>query len=406
MDPVSPAPEMVSDFAAEAARRAPAEAADWLAEKDPAAVVAVLSALNPMVAQQILDEAETSTRDLWLAAATPEQAGQWTRNLSYPEDSVGWLMVAPAAVFRPEMTVSGAVEVLRKLTKRTLVTYGYVTDVSNRLIGILVMRDLLLADPTDRLEKVMQRDIFSLRPEMELTGAMRATLNRHYPVYPVCDENGCLLGLVRGQNLFEARAIELSAQAGTMVGVDDEERVSTPFWRSFRLRHPWLQFNLLTAFVAAAVVGYFEDTLSQIVLLAVFLPVLSGQSGNTGCQSLAVCLRGLTLGDVRSGEEKKVLAKEALLGLLNGLLVGIVAGAAMVFQASRQGNPDAWLLGLVVLAAMTASCVISGVAGVLIPLVLRRCGADPAAASSIFLTTATDVVSMGTFLGLAAWWIV
>lgn len=406
MDPATPATETISAFAAEAARRAPAEAADWLAEKEPAAVVAVLAALNPMVAQQILDEVETSIRDRWLAAATPEQAGQWTRNLSYPEDSVGWLMVAPAAVFRPEMTVSGAVEIIRRLARRTLVTYGYVTDASNRLIGILVMRDLLLAAPTDRLEKVMQTEIFSLRPEMELTEAMRATLNRHYPVYPVCDENGCLLGLVRGQNLFEARAIELSAQAGTMVGVDDEERVSTPFWRSFRLRHPWLQFNLLTAFVAAAVVGYFEDTLAQVVLLAVFLPVLSGQSGNTGCQSLAVCLRGLTLGDVRSGEEKKVLAKEALLGLLNGLLVGLVAGAAMVFHAARQGNPAAWMLGLVVVVAMTASCVVSGVAGVLIPLVLRRCGADPAAASSIFLTTATDVVSMGTFLGLAAWWIV
>jgi magnesium transporter len=406
METVLPAGDTISDFAAEAARRAPTEAADWLADKEPSAVVAVLAALNPMVAQQILDEAEPASRDLWLAAATSEQAGQWTRNLSYPEDSVGWLMVAPAAVFRPEMTVSGAVEILRRLTKKTLVTYGYVTDTANRLIGILVMRDLLLAAPTDRLDKVMQTEIFSLRPEMELTEAMRATLNRHFPVYPVCDENGCLLGLVRGQNLFEARAIELSAQAGTMVGVDDEERVSTPFWRSFRLRHPWLQFNLLTAFIAAAVVGYFEDTLSQIVLLAVFLPVLSGQSGNTGCQSLAVCLRGLTLGDVRSGEEKKVLAKEAMLGLLNGLLVGIVAGAAMVFQATRQGNPSAWLLGLVVLAAMTASCVISGIAGVLIPLILRRCGADPAAASSIFLTTATDVVSMGTFLGLAAWWIV
>lgn len=405
MDPVIPENAGASQIAAEAARRAPAEAADWLAEKEPAAVVSALAAMNPMVAQQILDEADTPVRDLWLAAATPEQAGQWTRNLSYPEDSVGWLMVPPAAVFRPEMTVAGAIEIIRRLAKRTLVTYGYVTDASNRLIGILVMRDLLLAQPGDRLEGVMETRIFSLRPEMELTEAMRATLNRHFPVYPVCDENGCLLGLVRGQNLFEARAIELSAQAGTMVGVDNEERVSTPFWRSFRLRHPWLQFNLLTAFIAAAVVGYFEDTLAQIVLLAVFLPVLSGQSGNTGCQSLAVCLRGLTLGDLRPGEEKKVLAKEGLLGLLNGLFVGLVAGAAMVFQASRQGNPSAWLLGAVVVAAMTASCVISGIAGVLIPLVLRKCGADPAAASGIFLTTATDVVSMGTFLGLAAWWI-
>jgi magnesium transporter len=405
MEPERPDTDTISALAEEAARLAPVAAAEWLSGKEPARVVAVLAALNPMVAQQILDQAETATRDLWLAAATPEQAGQWTRNLSYPEDSVGWLMVSPAAVFRPEMTVSGAVEVLRKLAGKTLVTYGYVTDTSNRLIGILVMRDLLLARPEDPLRTVMQTEIFSLRPEMELTEAMRATLNRHFPVYPVCDDNGCLLGLVRGQNLFEARAIELSAQAGTMVGVDNEERVSTPLWRSFRLRHPWLQFNLLTAFAAAAVVGYFEDTLAQMVLLAVFLPVLAGQSGNTGCQSLAVCLRGLTLGDVRSGEEKKVLAKEAMLGLLNGLFVGLVAGIAMLFHASRQGHPSALLLGGVVVAAMTLSCVISGVAGVMIPIILRRCGADPAAASGIFLTTATDVVSMGSFLGLATWWL-
>lgn len=405
MEPATAALDFAAELAAEAARRAPAEAAEWLAGRDPAEVVAALAVVNPMVAQQILDEAEVATRDLWLAAATPEQAGQWTRNLSYPEDSVGWLMVPPAAVFRPEMTVAGAVEILRRLTKRTLVTYGYVTDSANRLIGILVMRDLLLAEPGDRLESVMQTGIFSLRPEMELTEAMRATLNRHFPVYPVCDDAGNLLGLVRGQNLFEARAIELSAQAGTMVGVDNEERASTSFWRSFRLRHPWLQFNLLTAFVAAAVVGIFEDTLDRIVLLAVFLPVLSGQSGNTGCQSLAVCLRGLTLGDLRAGEEKRVLVKEAMLGLLNGFLVGLVAGAAMAWHASHHGNPAAWLLGLVVVVAMTSSCVISGIAGVLIPLTLRKFGTDPASASSIFLTTATDVVSMGTFLGLASWWI-
>jgi magnesium transporter len=238
---------------------------------------------------------------------------------------------------------------------------------------------------------------------MDLTDAMKATLNRHFPVYPVCNAEGRLLGLVRGQALFEARAVELSAQAGTMVGVNEEERLATPVKRSFWMRHPWLQFNLLTAFIAAAVVGFFQDTLDKIVILAAFLPVLAGQSGNTGCQALAVTLRGLTLGDLKSGQERKLFMKEAVLGLWNGCMVGIVAGTGMFVYAKTQGNPSALMLGFVVWVAMTASCVVSGLSGATIPLVLRKFGFDPATASSIFLTTATDVVSMGAFLGLATW---
>jgi len=230
---------------------------------------------------------------------------------------------------------------------------------------------------------------------------MRSTLDRHYPVYPVLDAGGKLVGLVRGQQMFEQQAIELSAQAGSMVGVEKEERLSTPWKRSLFFRHPWLQLNLLTAFVAAAVVGVFENTLEQIVLLAVFLPVLAGQSGNTGCQALAVTLRGMTLGEFGAGSTAKAVFKEALLGFLNGMLVGVTAGIGMYLYASSQGNPHAFMLAVVTLLAMTGACTVSGISGVLVPTTLKRFGADPATASSIFLTTATDVISMGAFLGLA-----
>ncbi len=157
----------------------------------------------------------------------------------------------------------------------------------------------------------------------------------------------------------------------------------------------------MTAFLAAAVVGTFEDTIAQVVVLAAFLPVLAGQSGNTGCQALAVTLRGLTLGEFTNGMQRKVVMKEALLGLMNGLLVGVVAAAAMYFYASHSQSAEALKLALVVLLAMIGACVASGVTGVLVPLTLKRLGADPATASSIFLTTATDVTSMGLFLSLA-----
>jgi magnesium transporter len=381
---------------------APHAVADLLQKRAPEEGVRVLQNLNPMVAQQVLHEMEKEHRCHIIAAAPVEKARQWIRNQQYPEDSIGWLMEPPAAVFRPAMSVQDTIEALRELTQRAFITYGYVTDEANKLLGVLVFRDLMLARPETKLSEVMYKDVFFLKPDMELTDAMKLTVNRHIPVYPVCDAEGSLLGLVRGQNLFEARAIEISAQAGSMVGVEKEERLSTPVLRSLRFRHPWLQVNLLTAFAAAAVVGIFQETLDRLVILAAFLPVLAGQSGNTGCQTLAVALRGMIMGELEPGRERHLVIKEGLLGLFNGILVGLSAAAGMLIYAKMQGNAEAWTLALVVWLSMVVSCVASGISGALIPLILRKVGADPATASSIFLTTATDVVSMGVFLGLAA----
>lgn len=282
------------------------------------------------------------------------------------------------------------------------ITYVFVTDAGGRLVGVLAFRELLFARRDQRLDEIMLRDPFSLQPGMSLVDAMRTVVTRHFPAYPVTDADGRLVGMVRGQALFERQAYEISAQAGSMVGVEKEERVGTHWWRSFRFRHPWLQLNLLTAFVAAAVVGFFQDTIDRLVVLAVFLPVLAGQSGNSGCQALAVTLRGMTLGDLRAMSPRKLVFKEAMLGLLNGALVGLVAGAGMWYYAHSQNTGNALLLGGVVWLAMTGSCTISGISGALVPMTLKRLGADPATASSIFLTTATDVASMGMLLGLAS----
>ncbi len=380
---------------------APHAAADLLETQLPEDAEFVLEALNPMVAQQVLHEMTEEFRGRVIAVAPAEKAHQWLHNRQYPEDSVGWLMEPPAAVFRPSMTVRDTIEALRRLTKRAFITYGYVTDEDNKLLGVLVFRDLMLGNPDAPLSEVMYTNVFALQPEMALTDAMKLTVNRHIPVYPVCDAEGRLIGLVRGQNLFEARAIEISAQAGTMMGVEKEERLNTPLFTSLKFRHPWLQVNLLTAFIAAAVVAVFSQTLDRIVILAAFLPVLAGQSGNTGCQALAVALRGMTMGDLKSGDERRLVIKEGLLGLLNGILVGISAAIGMYIYAQMQGNPNALILACVVWLSMVLSCITSGLCGAMIPLILRKFGADPATASSIFLTTATDVVSMGVFLGLA-----
>ncbi len=379
----------------------PRDGAELLSQQDDDIILAVLRSVSTEVARPVFNHVRGKQRKRLLAAASREEAEHWARSETYEWGTVGRMMEAPTATFPPEATVGEAVETIRDLVKRAFVTYGFVVDAGGHLVGIVTMRELLLADRDTRLADVMLTDVFFLTPDTQLRDAMRLVLNRHFPVYPVCDDDRTLVGEIRGQTMFEEQAFEISAQPGKMVGVDREERLSTPWKRSLLFRHPWLQLNLLTAFLAAAVVGIFQDTIDRIVILAMFLPVLAGQSGNTGCQALAVTLRGITLGELKPGKERALVMKESLLGLLNGALVGVSAGIGMYVVATLQKNPARLELALIVFAAMIGSCVISGISGALIPMTLRKLGADPATASSIFLTTATDIASMGMFLGLA-----
>ncbi len=381
--------------------RPPNEAAEFLAEYPADEIASVLLELNPAFAQDILGELPGGLVDAVLHAVSPETARQWRRNQTYPQGAIGRLMEPAYAVLHPGMTVTQTVEQLRDLLKIAFITYGYVIDEAGRLLGLITMRDLLFAADDTKLEALMLREVFALRPDMPLGEAMKLVLDRHYPVYPVCDADGKLIGLVRGQAMFEEQAFEITAQVGTTFGVEKEERLVTPIGQSFKYRHPWLQLNLLTAFVAGAVVAIFQDTVDRLVILAVFLPVLAGQSGNTGCQALAVTLRGMTLGELKPGKERSLVTKEAWLGFYNGAFTGLVAGLGMLVVALYQGNPHAVALAIVVWMALVGACVTSGVCGAMIPITLKRFGLDPATASSIFLTTATDVVSMGMLLGLA-----
>jgi magnesium transporter len=277
-----------------------------------------------------------------------------------------------------------------------------VVDAEDRLQGVVTMRDLLLAAPEVPVEDIMLVQPFALQPRMTVEAAMRETARRHYPLYPVCDESGVLLGTVAGAALFEARAFEISAQSGLMVGVDSEERLLSPWRLSLRRRHPWLQVNLLTSLLVGFIVSLFSGTLAQLVILAAFLPIVSSIAGNTGCQTLAVTLRGIALNEYRHEIAVRLLRKEILLGALNGAAIGVASGAVMYAYALSQKAAHPFLLALVVVLAMTGACLSGGLAGVAVPSLLRRFGADPATASSIFLSTVTDVVGMGLFLGLAS----
>lgn len=385
----------------ESQRRAPLDVAQILLDESDETVGAVLKQLHPAPAYRILLRFPKERRHNIVPLAGEHVGDPWKEAQRYPADSVGRLMEPAIAKVHPDDTVAIATEKLREWVHEALITYAYVVDDSDQLLGILVMRDLLLAKPDEPLANVMLPDPFSLLPDLTVGDAMKEVVYRHYPVYPVCDTNGKLLGTVQGYMLFEHQHFEISAQAGRMVGVQKEEHATTSWQRSFRMRHPWLQINLITAFIAAFVVGLFEDTIAQVVVLAVFLPVLAGQSGNTGCQALAVTIRGLTLNEFKPGVFKHALIKETLLGVLNGAVVGVVAASAMIAYAILSGADQPLMLGFVVFLAMTGACTASGITGVMVPVTLQRFGIDPATASSIFVTTATDVVSMGLFLWLA-----
>ncbi len=397
----APAPEGRSAFIEELRELDPCTAAERLEGHDDATVAELLGELPAGCAVEILEELPEERRQRVAAAAPIHGEQLWLQSQTYAEGTVGRLIERPPAVFAPHERISAVTATLRSVVRRRMVVYAFVTDGEGRLIGVVAFRDLLFARDEQTLGEIMLRKPFFLRAEEPLLGAMHEVVTRHYPVYPVCDEEGRLLGEVRGQDLFQQQAFEISAQAGAMVGVEKEERLATPWPRSFRSRHPWLQLNLVTAFVAGAVVGIFQDTIDRLVVLAAFLPVLAGQSGNTGAQAMAVTLRGVTLGELRAQRTGSLVRKEAWLGLLNGLVVGVLAGAVMYLVAAGQGNEASHGLALVVLVAMTVSCVVSGVAGVLIPLALRRLGADPASASAIILSTATDVFSLGVLLAMA-----
>lgn len=379
----------------------PRSAAECLAASADGTIADLLAKLHIGHAVEILEEFEPDRRQR-IAAATPFGQGQlWLQGHTYPEGTVGRLMERPPAVFAPGTTVGETVDTLREIVKQRMVIYVFVTESEGRLLGVVAFRELVFADPQQTLADIMLRDPFFLRPEQPLPDAMREVVKRHYPVYPVCDAAGRLLGLVKGQVMFEQQAFEISAQAGSMVGVEKEERLATPWSRSFKFRHPWLLINLLTVFAAAAVVGYFQATIDRIVVLAAFLPVLAGQCGNLGAQSLAVTIRGMTLGELRGMSLGRLMLKEAWLGLLNGSLTGLLAGAGMYFAARQQALDSPFGLGFITAAAMAIACLLSGLAGVVIPIVMRRFGFDPATASSIFLSTVTDISSMAFFLAFA-----
>jgi magnesium transporter len=271
----------------------------------------------------------------------------------------------------------------------------FVVDEEMRLIGRVEIQDLAMAEQAQTLREITRPLIAAVTdfdPREDLVKILQ-----HQPIteLPVVNHSGRFVGVIRQAALVSAIESETSVDIQTMVGASRDERALSGPVFAVRKRLPWLQVNLLTAFLAAAVVGLFESTIAKFTALAVLLPVVAGQSGNAGLQALAVTMRGLVLREISPRQWPRMVWKEASVGLANGLAVAATTAVGVWFWSGSIG------LVTVITSAMVASMVIAGVSGALVPIMMRRFGQDPAQSSSIVLTTITDVAGFSSFLGIA-----
>jgi magnesium transporter len=330
---------------------------------------------------------------------------QWKMGLKYKPGTVGELMHPSILVLKENQNIKEAIATIKTIHKEKQFTYGIIINDASAVTGVLVFKDVFYHEPEKLLKDVCLKNPVCLKAEDDVIETFIKHVGKQIPEYPVIDNEDKLIGIIRGNHIVESHALQVSAQSGLMVGASPEEGLDSSWIKGVKLRGPWLLINLITAFFAGAVVGVFQNTIDQIVLLAMFLPILAGQSGNTGAQALAVLIRELTLGEV-GNKITKQLFKEGIMGIIHGFVAGAICGVVMYWLATEQNNPHALALAVIILVSMIASCVVSGLMGAYVPVLLKKCGADPAAASSIFLTTGTDVVSMGVMLFLATKFII
>jgi len=335
-------------------------------------------------------------RDEFLSLLDEKQKRQIQELLSYPEDSAGRVMSVDFVAFHSSVRVKDAVNRIRSLVKKgSVLSYAYVVDEQEHLVGILNMRDLLLAETGSTLEQIMRKDLFAVNCFDDLEKVANQLQDRKYFAAPVVDNENRMMGVVRAEQLIGDVQESISEDIQMMFGVSGDERAFSPISASLGTRLPWLHVNLVTAFMAAAVVSLFEDIIAKITVLAVYLPVVAGQGGNAGAQSLAIVMRGLVMREIPANKAKKLIWKETWIGIINGVVIGIVTGiVAWVWQ----GNP---FLGIVIGLGMLVNLTIAGFSGAVIPLAMKSMRLDPAQCSSIILTTITDVMGFFAFLGFA-----
>jgi magnesium transporter len=386
----------------------PNTAADILSEMEPtdaAAVVAdmetpeasvVLSAMDPDDRVDVLERLEPEKREELVSDLPADDAEEVRKLSSYPPDTAGGLMTTDVTALHEELTIQQAIDELRRLRERhEQLFYSYVVDSRRHLIGVLSMRDLIFADPHKKVREIMIPNVRALQAATDQEEVARLFKKLNYLAMPVIDERGRLMGIVTVDDVVDVMEREATEDMQKFFGAGAEERLSSPWHYSFKARTWWLIVNLATAFLAGWVVSLFDDIIAKLAVLAVYMPIVAGMGGNASAQAMAVAIRGLAVGESGKQIVQKVLAKEALVGLLTGVVCGLITAAVALLW---QKNPA---LGAIVAAALIINHTLACFSGAGIPFIMKRLGYDPAQSATIFATTVTDVAGFFSLLGLA-----
>ncbi|MGP1309716.1 MAG: magnesium transporter [Phycisphaerales bacterium] len=393
-------------------------AADALAHMDLALAKTVIMDLDPREAGELLECMDPDDAVDLLQTLTKDQSAEVLRHMprrlaahlgklaQYPPESAGGLMNTDVLFLPPGLTVSRAIEFLRSdpifRDPDNMIEDLYCLDDEQRLVGWMSLRQLLLAQPEERIADLMEREVDVLRPNLDREEVAREFSRYDHLSLPVIDGDNRLLGVVTVDDVLDIVEAEATEDAQKQVGVGVGESSASGVGRKLKGRSPWLIVNLFTSTVSAIVVLNFDGLISQLALLAVIMPVIANQAGNAGQQSLAVTLRGIVLGEVREGRAFGLLMRETAVGAISGMINGMLVftGAAVIGVLGLLEGVN-YRLGAVAWIAMVGALTVGCFAGSSIPLLMRRFGIDPATASTIFLTMLTDSLSFLTFLGLA-----
>jgi magnesium transporter len=371
-------------------------AAALLKDADDQFLIEMGSHLDPQFLASILMRIPKEARERISKHISEKIKGQISELLDYPEGSIGRSMTADFIALKKNNLAEEAIEKIRSLAKKRYPSsYVYVVDKESRLIGVLNMRDLMLAAPDQTLDEISRKDYFALHCFTDRQDAANELAKRKFFAAPVVDSENRILGIIKAERMIQGVQEEMTKDIQQMFGAGADERVFSTIIFSLKKRLPWLHINLATAFLAAAVVALFEGIIAQLTILAVFLPVVAGQGGNAGAQSLAVVMRGIVMREIPKDKFFTLVFKEGKIGAINGAVIGAVTALVAWMW---YGNP---FLGLVIGLGMLVNLILAGLSGASIPLIMKKIGIDPAQSSSIILTTVTDVVGFIAFLGFA-----
>jgi len=346
-------------------------------------------------AAAIIDHLPEELKTAVLDLMGRKESGEVENLLEYAEQTAGRIMNPNVFALAEDMTVGEAITALQSSRDVEMVFYLYIVDARRHLVGVISLRRLLLVSPETPLKRIMTPDPISARVDMDQEEVARLVASYNLLAIPVVEEGNKLVGIITVDDVIDVIKDEATEDMFRLAGVSSDEHVFTPARQSLRMRMPWLVVNLATAFLAAAVVGLFQNTISAWVALAVFMPIVAGMGGNAATQTLAVIVRGIALGELTWSNSRKALMKEILVGTGNGLATGIIA-ALVSWLMYRDPT-----VGALLAIAMVINLFVAGMAGTLIPLGLKALKFDPALVSTVFITTFTDVCGFASFLGLA-----